>query len=221
MQMGALDCHCHMRYRLAIFDFDGTLADSFPFFVRMYNQVAREHRFKEIEPALLPSFKGHSAREMMKHVGMPSWKLPFVAGHFISLMRENVAEIKTFAGVDQMLSGLAARGVTLALVSSNSLDNVSAVLGPANTALISHFECGMSIFGKAARIENALGKAAVPADQSIYIGDQSTDLEASRKAGVDFGAVSWGYGTIESLRKLGPDVEFASVPEIVWMVCSS
>jgi len=32
-----------MKYRLAIFDFDGTLADSFPFFIRVFNQLAEQH----------------------------------------------------------------------------------------------------------------------------------------------------------------------------------
>src|SRR5262249_17946722 len=42
-----------MKYRLAIFDFDGTLADSFPFFIRVFNQLAEQHGFKGIEPDLL------------------------------------------------------------------------------------------------------------------------------------------------------------------------
>lgn len=202
-------------YRLAIFDFDGTLADSFPFFVRVYNDVAREHGFREIDPALLPSFKGLGAREMMKHVGLPAWKLPFVAGHFISLMRENVAEIKPFAGIDAQLAQLVESGVTLAVVSANSFDNVRAVLGSENMGRIGHFECGMSIFDKAKRLSRLLGKTAIPRSQAIYIGDQTTDLEASRKVGIDFGAVAWGFGTIESLRKLRPDHEFSCVSDII------
>lgn len=204
-----------MTYRLAIFDFDGTLADSFPFFVRVYNEVARQHQFREIEPALLPSYKGYTAREMMRHVGMPAWKLPLVAGHFIGLMREHVTEIELFAGMDTLLSGLTTQGMALAVVSSNSLDNVRAVLGPDNTRLIERFECGMSIFGKAKRLSAVLKFAGIARHEAIYIGDQITDLEAARKAGIDFGAVTWGYGAIESLRKRSPDHEFVCVSDIM------
>ena len=38
-----------MRYALAIFDLDGTLADSFPWFLRIVNSVADKHRFRRIE----------------------------------------------------------------------------------------------------------------------------------------------------------------------------
>lgn len=203
-----------MSYKLAIFDFDGTLADSFPFFLKVFNQLAQRHGFKQMDPALVPSYRGHSPRQMMSHVGLPSWKLPIVAKDFIALMRDNVASIRPFEGVSDVLAHLAGRGVTLAIVSSNSHDNVSAVLGPELTRLISHFECGMSIFGKPKRISKALRDAATRSQEAIYIGDQVTDLEASRKVGVAFGAVAWGYGTIESLRAQRPEEEFAQVGDL-------
>lgn len=204
----------YMKYRLAIFDFDGTLADSFPFFIRVFNQLAEQHGFKGINPDLAPTFRHYNAREMMGQVGMPAWKLPFVAKSFISLMRQNAASISLFEHIDDMLLHLVNKGVTLAIVSSNSFDNISRILGAANTKLISQFECGMSIFGKPVRIQKVLKKTGIPARDAIYIGDQVTDLEAARKEKIAFGAVSWGYGTIESLRAHTPEEEFDSVAAI-------
>ena len=150
----------------------------------------------------------------MELVGMPAWKLPFVAKSFISLMKQNAASISLFEQVGDTLFHLANHGVTLAIVTSNSYDNVSQILGAANTKLIRHFECGMSIFGKPARIRKVLKKAGVQSHEAIYIGDQVTDLEAARKVNVPFGAVPWGYGTIESLREHSPEEEFDSVSAI-------
>jgi phosphoglycolate phosphatase len=147
----------------------------------------------------------------MEQVGAPAWKLPLVAKSFISLMRQNVASISLFEHTDDMLLHLANKGITLAIVSSNSYDNVSQILGPANTKLISQFECGMSIFGKSTRIRKVLEKTGIPCREAIYIGDQVADLEAARKENVAFGAVSWGYATIESLRAHFPEEEFDSV----------
>ena len=203
-----------MRYRLAIFDFDGTLADSFPFFVQVFNQLAEQHGFNKIDPDLAPTFRHCNARQIMKQVGMPDWKLLFVVKSFTSLMRQNAASISLFEDVDGLLLHLANKGVTLAIVSSNSYENVSQILGPANTKLISQLECGMSMFGKPARIQKVLKKTGVPCREVIYIGDQVADLEAARKEKVDFGAVSWGYETIESLRKHFPEEEFDTVSAI-------
>jgi phosphoglycolate phosphatase len=203
-----------MKYRLAIFDFDGTLADSFPFFVQVFNQLAEQHGFKKIDSDLAPTFRHYNARQIMKQVGMPDWKLPFVVKSFTSLMRQNAASISLFEDVDGLLLHLANKGVTLAIVSSNSYENVSQILGPANTKLISQLECGMSMFGKPARIQKVLKKTGVPCREVIYIGDQVADLEAARKEKVDFGAVSWGYETIDSLRKHFPEEEFDTVSAI-------
>lgn len=203
-----------MKYRLAIFDFDGTLADSFPFFMQVFNQLAKQHGFKGIEPELVPTYRGYSPRQMMELVGMPAWKLPFVARSFISLMKQNAASISLFEQVGDMLLHLTNHGVTLAIVTSNSYDNVSQILGSANTQLIRHFECGMSIFGKPARLQKVLKRTGIPSREAIYIGDQVTDLEAARKVNLASGAVAWGYGTIESLREQAPEEEFDSVSAI-------
>ena len=203
-----------MKYRLAIFDFDGTLADSFPFFLRVFNQLARQHGFKGIDPELAPTFRHYTPRQMMELVGMPAWKLPLVARSFISLMKQNATSISLFEQVDETLLQLVNHGMVLAIVSSNSYDNISQILGPANTKLIRHFECGMSIFGKPTRIQKVLKKTGIPSHEVIYIGDQVTDLEAARKVSIAFGAVSWGYGTIESLREHSPEEEFESVSAI-------
>ena len=42
-------CKNLMKYKLAIFDFDGTLADSFPWFLGIINDVADKYRFRQIE----------------------------------------------------------------------------------------------------------------------------------------------------------------------------
>ena len=204
-----------MTYRLAIFDFDGTLADSFPFFASVFNRLAEQHGFKRITPQMAPAFRHYSTRQIMEQLEMPAWKLPVIGKSFISLMRENAASIPLFADVDEMLAALANRGVILAIVSSNSFDNVNAILGPANAKLFSQFECGMSIFGKSSRIARVLGKAGVARSEAIYIGDQGTDADAAHSQQIAFGAVAWGYGSIESLREHSPEMEFDNVQAIL------
>lgn len=61
-----------MRYRLVIFDFDGTLADSFPWFVRTLNGVADRYRLRRIEPGDLDLPRGRDSREIIAQLGIPS-----------------------------------------------------------------------------------------------------------------------------------------------------
>jgi phosphoglycolate phosphatase len=197
-----------MRYRLAIFDFDGTLANSLPFFLSVFNTIADRHGFRRIDTSHAEQFRHYSVRRMMAHVGMPAWKLPLASNTFTNMMREHASTIPLFDGVPETLRQLADGGVRLAVVSSNAEHNVRTVLGPELTGLVGRFECGMSIFGKASRIRAVLrGQGVLPAD-AIYIGDQGTDADAANKAGVAFGAVHWGYATIEALRQHGVAEEF-------------
>lgn len=200
--------------KLAIFDFDGTLADSFPFFTSVFNQLAKEHRFEEIDFSNACAFRGYTARQMMRHVGMPQWKLPMVARSFMSLMKANCHDVPLFDGIGAMLRELDRDGVRLAIVTSNSCENVSAVLGKENLALIRHMESGVSIFGKASRIARVLSKSGIAGRDALYIGDQVSDLEAARKAGVPFGAVAWGYASIESLLEHRPEHVFRSIDDL-------
>ncbi len=197
-----------MTYRLAIFDFDGTLADSFPFFLSVFNQIADQHGFRRIDITQVERLRHYEPRDMMRHVGMPPWKLPLAAASFKTLMSENAEQVRLFPQVDHALRELARGNLELTIVSSNSEYNVRQVLGPELAGLISQYECGMSIFGKTSRIRKVVKRAMVEPSAALYIGDQATDAEAARKAGVDFAAVHWGYAPIEVLRKVDPEHEF-------------
>lgn len=197
-----------MTYRLAIFDFDGTLADSFPFFLSVFNQIADQHGFRRIDITQVERLRHYEPRDMMRHVGMPPWKLPLAAASFKNLMSENAGQVRLFPQVDHALRELARGDLELTIVSSNSEYNVRQVLGPELASLISQYECGMSIFGKTSRIRKVVKRAMVEPGAALYIGDQATDAEAARKAGVDFAAVHWGYAPIEVLRKVEPEHEF-------------
>lgn len=201
------------RYELAIFDFDGTLADSFPFFVSIINNLADRYSFNQVHPDEVEMLRGRSPRELMTHLGISTWKLPAVAQGFMALMQEQIAEIPLFDDVDSTLTYLAERGVIVALVSSNAHENVTRVLGE-SCRHFSHFECGASIFGKVSRLRRVLRRAGIAPTAAIYIGDQPTDHEAARSAGIAFGAVAWGYGARDMLSGLSPEEEFASVPDL-------
>lgn len=203
-----------MTYRLAMFDFDGTLADSFPFFLSVFNTVAARHAFRRIDVARAGELRHLGVRQMMDHVGLPAWKLPLASKTFMAVMQDSAHEIPLFDGIADALRHLHDRGVQLAVVSSNSEHNVRAVLGPELTALVARFDCGMSVFGKASRIRAVLKACGAAPSEALYVGDQATDAEAARKAGVAFGAVHWGYATIDALCAQACATEFVTPADL-------
>lgn len=203
-----------MSYKLAIFDFDGTLADSFDFFISTHNVLAERHGFAALDLARVDEFRGREPRDLMRLHGVPMWKLPFIARDFMSLMASRAEAVRLFDGVAEALQALSASGVHLAIVTSNSLENVRRAIGDELIGMIGHIECGASLFGKRRRLAAVLKSSGIAAEQAIYVGDQSTDARAARSAGVAFGAVRWGYAAAALLDRHAPAMTFAEVPDL-------
>lgn len=203
-----------MSYQLVMFDFDGTLADSLPWLMSVANNVATRYKFKRIEADELAILRGYGARQVVKHLGVPLWKIPFIARHTRGLMAQSLDQIQLFAGVGPMLHQLAAANITLALVTSNSYANARRLLGSENAALFTHYECGASVFGKRARFRKVLRRSGTPAHRAICIGDEIRDLEAARQLGIPFGAVSWGFTDPEAFAAHQPAHIFSGIDDI-------
>ena len=203
-----------MRYKLALFDFDGTLADSAEWFMLRLNELAAEFNLRQIRPEDQEMLRGYSSEQIMKYLGLPKWRLP----QWVKRMREAAGNdngaIKLFAGVPAMFAGLAERGVQVGIVSSNSEENIRRILGR-EAERVRYFSCGASLFGKAAKLRRVVRLSKRAANEAIYIGDEIRDAIAARAAGMAFGAVSWGFASAEALRAQSPDVEFATMREIV------
>ncbi len=202
-----------MKYSLVIFDLDGTLADSFPWFLRVVNGVAREYGFKEIAPEQVDDLRRAGSREILKRLEVPLWKLPMIGARMRTLKRAHIDDIPLFPGVSDMLKALTASGVRLALVSSDNEANARRQLGT-DAALFSEFDCGASLFGKAAKFSRLIKRTGVAPQNVIAIGDEVRDIEAAKSAGVAFGAVSWGYADAQALRGRKPEMMFESIEDI-------
>jgi phosphoglycolate phosphatase len=204
-----------MKYKLAIFDLDGTLSDSFPWFLRIVNTAADKHGFRRIEDHEIDSVRGKGSREIVKFFEVPRWKLPIIARDMRRMKGEQLDGIPLFPGVDRLLRALALKGVAAAMVSSDSEENVRRALGPANARLISHYACGASIFGKARKFRRVLKISGIAAKDAICIGDEVRDIEAARKAGLAFGAVSWGYASPQALAAHKPEEMFENMDDMI------
>jgi phosphoglycolate phosphatase len=203
-----------LTYRLAIFDFDGTLADSAGWVARVINEVARRHGFRELSDVEIEMLRGRSNREIIRYMRVPTWKLPAIATDVRRRMAADADSIPLFEGITDMLRSVKDAGIAVAIVSSNSEANVRRILGAGAAAAVDTFECGAGLFGKARKFRKVMKRMGVSPAETICIGDETRDIEAAAAVGAASGAALWGYAAPAVLAQFRPTLTFATPADI-------
>lgn len=181
----------------------------------VFNELADEHGFRKVAPEEYENFRDLHGTALLKALGLPLWKLPRVVSAMRSKMAIHIDQFTLYPGIAEMLDGLFAAGVRLAIVSSNSQSNVERILGRENASLIASFSCGVSMMGKANRLRAVVRTSRVRPEHAIYIGDEIRDAEAAQKAGIAFGAVTWGQHSTKALLAENPTEVFSSAQDLI------
>lgn len=199
------------RYRLVVFDFDGVVADSADWMLRTIPLVAAEFGLARLSRDELQALRAQPTRTILRTLRAPAWKMPFIARRMRQLSRMAAGGISLFPGVAELLVRLGSLGVRTAVVSSNGEPTVRAVLGQELVDQLDHLDCGVRLFGKASRLRRLARMTRIASSEAIYIGDESRDVDAARRAGFASAAATWGYATREAFVNSKPSVTVDSI----------
>jgi phosphoglycolate phosphatase len=206
-----------MPFKLVVWDFDGTLADSLPTAVSIFNRLAPELGFKPLSD--VSAARGMSTRQFLRQQGISLWRLPRLVRKYQAAAAEEADRLKLVTGLPATLTALATAGVRLGVLSSNREDNIRRCLR-ANSAE-EHFAFVVGyprLFGKAKALKRILRAERLVRSDVLYVGDELRDVEAARKAGVCVAAVTWGFHTPELLRSGAPDYVVSDANELLGLV---
>lgn len=201
-------------FKLVVFDFDGTLADSLASTVETFNRLAGEMGFAPLtDPAAARKI---STRQFLKAHGISFWRLPRVVRRFRALAAEHASDLKLFAGIPDALAALGADGAKLGILSSNAEGTIRTTLR-ANAAE-DHFEFVVGyprLFGKGKALKRILRAEKLERSDVLYVGDEVRDIEAAQSAGVKCAAATWGFHAADLLRESNPDFVLESPGELL------
>lgn len=186
-----------------IFDFDGTIADSLELVIEIYRQLTGDTRPLTGEER--DTLRKLPAQKVMKSLGVPMWRAPFLLGKGRKIMHSRVSEVEVFSGLPEVLKTLQERGYAMRIVTSNSENNVRVFLQKYN--LESYFTSitgNIGLFSKAKVLKQIMKREKLDATQTFYVGDEARDIAASKKAGLPIVSVTWGYNDVSLLEKLQP-----------------
>lgn len=187
-----------------VFDFDGTIADSFETLVGIFEGITK--RRHKLTPAEIKNLRGQSLSGIIKYLKIKKWQLPRLMVSGKRQIALKMIDIKPYPGLPAVLKKLNAQGYTMLILSTNSSDNISSFLK--NHGLDRYFEKvygNIGLRGKATALKKVMKAERLKAADCIYIGDEVRDVLASKKAGVTHIAVGWGFNFPETLKLNNPD----------------
>ena len=211
-----------MTQKVIIFDFDGTIADTVDALVNVANRLAVEFGYIQITPEELSILRNLTSREIIKYSGISIFKIPFLVKKVKSELKNKIPELKPIPGMQETLTELKNRGHRLGIITSNSQENVAEFLKINNLDNLFEFVySGVTIFGKTTIINNVLRQKQIKTQEVIYVGDETRDIEASKKANIKVVAVTWGFNSSEALSKQKPDFLINNPRELINVVNQS
>lgn len=189
-----------------VFDFDGTIADTFNTILKILDGLSEEFGFKKIESNQIEKLRNRGIRELMKEqTAISMARLPFLVRRIRNELNKKLPIIAPIEGIGEALSALTGKGYKTAIISSNSKENIEKFLKD-NGIHIDFIYSGSSVFGKSRVINSFIKNEKLNRENMVYVGDEIRDIEAAHKSHIFSIAVSWGYNSEGLLMKAAPNM---------------
>ena len=197
-----------MKYRLAVFDMDGTILNTLGDISASVNFALRAEHMPERTMAEIRGFVGNGVRRLIE-LSVPSdasqEACERVYNAFAEHYRLHCADATApYSGIVDLLSRLRAKGMHTAVVSNKPDDAVKALC-------VRYFN---GLFDAAVGVRDGVRPKPCPdavcgvldglhieRAEAVYIGDTEVDAATAENAGLDFIAVDWGFRERPLLEK--------------------
>ncbi len=187
--------------KAVIFDFDGTIADSFSVMLRVVHELLHREQSKDD----ISKLRGKSSLQALRELKIPLWRAYFLVAKVRRRMAWYVDEIDLVPGMDQIIRKLAQK-YALYVVSANSAANVHASLQRFGVD-----DCFAAVYGgvvpwrKGRALRRLAREHQLKPHDTWYVGDEDLDIIAAHRAGMKAAAVTWGFSNIHVLKSQRPE----------------
>ncbi|GEK49049.1 phosphoglycolate phosphatase [Bisbaumannia pacifica] len=212
---------------LICFDLDGTLVDSVPDLAAAVDLALADLALPVAGEARVRDWVGNGSRVLVERaltsaLGQPPEAERLEAAHARFLHHYGQApnaRTRLYPGVREALEGLAARGLTLTLVTNKPAAFIAPILGGLGIeGCFARCLGGDSLAEKKPHPAPLLAMSdhfEVPPSRCLMVGDSRHDIAAGKAAGFRTLAVPYGYNHGEPVAASGPDGLVESLAELV------
>jgi phosphoglycolate phosphatase len=206
--------------KAALFDFDGTLADSFAAITASTNHVRAGYGLPRLSEAEVRAFVGYGLPHLMETLVPAAPVDEAVARYREHHQTAMLAGTRLMPGVAEAIPELARRGYRMAVCSNKRVEftrqlvdalglgpHFAAVLGPEDVAGRPKPDPAMLLEG--------LTRLKVSPAEAVYVGDMAIDVHTAKAAGVPVWLVLGGAAGHESATAAGPDRVLAGFADLL------
>lgn len=190
--------------KIIIFDFDGTIADSFPPMVKILKKQVKEMGYGDLTDKQIEIMRSMRPLDIIAHFKFPFWKIPKLIQTVREELFNQIDKVKMFQGINELINDLKTKKIKYGILTSNSKKTVEAFLNVNNLNGFDFIESETNIFKKSSHLAFIIKKYFLNKKDVIYVGDEVRDIEACREVGVDVISVTWGYNSKVVLKKNNP-----------------
>ncbi len=209
------------KYNAAIFDFDGTIADSGEGIINCVIYALKKFGIEESDREKLRYFIGPPLYDSFCDIyGVTREESDTLVEYYRERYRTlGCEEAELYPGIAELLTSLRENGVKTGICSSKPQQFIEKIADRLGVLGKFDFISGISMdykeAGKDALLRIALdGLGITDRSEAVMIGDRHFDIDAAKKVGVaSIGAV-WGFGTREELAAAGADMLADSAEDI-------
>ena len=211
------------RFRLLVFDWDGTLADSTAIIAGAIQQACTDLGLPVPDDTAARYVIGLGLADAMRHVAptLPLSDHPRLSDRYRHHYLARDPEIPLFDGAREMLDELDARGFLLAIATGKSRVGLARAL--AQQGLAHRFvasRCADEGFPKPHpdMLLALMDRCGTEPSETLMIGDTTHDLELARNAGASAIAVTYGAHGAGGFAGFAPLATVSSVAELrAWL----
>lgn len=198
-----------------LFDFDGTLADTFPTFFDLYNKICWLLKLPKLNLYEVKTQSTIGFKDLIRTV--PRWKLIILIPLFEYYLWFKAKQIKAFPGTEELLIWLKKNGYKLAVVSNNHPSFIGKVLRQENLyTLFDHIYGLKSFTNKESVLKKFLTVHKLQTDQVVFVTDEVSDWQTCTKLDIDCLGVSWGFHSQQTLVQAGVTKIFSSNQDLIY-----
>ena len=202
---------------IIIFDFDGTIADTFNLMLDVSNRLADEFNFYKIQPFEVETFRNKTSFQVLSSLQIPFFKIPKILLKVRAEVAKQMSSVKPFPDIVDILRQLKPLSQQMGIMTTNSSQNVKHFLENYQLTLFDFIIPTSRMSQKYTELKK-FKKSSLPNQPIIYIGDETRDVDAAKRTRVTSIAVTWGYNSQKVLEAHQPDYLVES-PQKLLEVC--